>query len=75
MYEEKYVEERKQVIGNFKDGSLADITSLTAFIAPVIGTAPSLMLPVIVLILNSAFKNRSQCLVFLESRRKRSCYL
>ena len=60
------LKKRKQVIENFKDGSLADITSLTAFIAPLIGTAPSLILSVIVLILNSAaIKNRSQCLVFL----------
>lgn len=54
--EEKYVEERKQVIEKCKAGSLVGITSLTAFIAPIIGTAPSLILPVIVLILNSALK-------------------
>jgi hypothetical protein len=54
--EEKYIEERKQVIEKCRAGSLVGITSLTAFIAPIIGTAPSLILPVVVLILDTALK-------------------
>ncbi|MGN7857984.1 hypothetical protein ACTOTM_00415 [Bacillus subtilis] len=54
--EEKYIEERKQVINKFKSSSLVGITSLTAIIAPIIGTTPTLIIPAIVLILDTAFK-------------------
>lgn len=54
--EDEYVEERKQVIEKFKSGRFIGVTSLTAYIAPLIGTTPALILPVVVLILDTCLK-------------------
>ncbi|KAA0956137.1 hypothetical protein FQ085_14940 [Planococcus sp. ANT_H30] len=68
--DEKYIEERKQVIEKYKSSELVGVTTLTACIAPVIGTAPSLILPVVVLILDTVLKMgvNAWCALRIEQR-------
>lgn len=50
--EEKYVEERKEIIAKCKGAGSAIITIITAYLAPVVGATPALILPAVALIFN-----------------------
>lgn len=54
--EDKYAEEKGQFLELYKSGKLAAITSMAATIGPVVGSSASFIVPVIVLILDSATK-------------------
>ncbi len=50
--EEKYVEERKEIIAKCKGAGSAIITIITAYLAPIVGATPALILPAVALIFN-----------------------
>lgn len=68
--EEKYIEERKKIKENLNNSRGLVAASLTAVIAPEVGTAPAMLLPVVVLILQTAFKIgiNAWCAIRIEDR-------